>query len=210
MKKTLVLACVIAGFLASCSSSKKEEFDSSIAVPDSLLPKTTVTTTTPTAVQPLTPAGMPQPLTVGNTGNVVPVTTNGQPQTITPPVINSSLTSPAATTVATSAGMNPPHGQPGHRCDIAVGAPLNSKPNAPAATTTTVPQQNIVTSTPVATPVKTAPGMNPPHGEPGHRCDITVGAPLNSKPNVPAVVPTTVPANQPGKADTGTGARSGG
>jgi hypothetical protein len=24
--------------------------------------------------------------------------------------------------------MNPSHGQPGHRCDIAVGAPLNSKP----------------------------------------------------------------------------------
>jgi len=204
MKKTLVLACVIAGFLASCSSSKKEEFDSSVAVPDSLLPKTSVTTTTPAAAQPLTPAGMPQPLTIGNTGNVVPVTTNGQPQTITPPVINSSLTSPAATTVATSAGMNPPHGQPGHRCDIAVGAPLNS-PKA-ATTTATVPQQNIVTSTPVATPVKTAPGMNPPHGEPGHRCDITVGAPLNSKPNTPV----TVPAGQPAKSDTSTGARSGG
>ena len=27
-----------------------------------------------------------------------------------------------------ASGMNPPHGQPGHRCDIAVGAPLNSKP----------------------------------------------------------------------------------
>jgi hypothetical protein len=27
--------------------------------------------------------------------------------------------------------MNPPHGQPGHRCDIPVGQPLNSKP-APA------------------------------------------------------------------------------
>jgi hypothetical protein len=28
------------------------------------------------------------------------------------------------TTVATAPGMNPPHGQTGHRCDIAVGAAL--------------------------------------------------------------------------------------
>ena len=28
---------------------------------------------------------------------------------------------------------------------------------------------------------QTAPGMNPPHGQPGHRCEIPVGAPLNSK-----------------------------
>jgi len=26
--------------------------------------------------------------------------------------------------------LNPAHGQPGHRCDIAVGAPLNSAPAA--------------------------------------------------------------------------------
>ena len=31
-------------------------------------------------------------------------------------------------------------------------------------------------------PTQTAPGMNPPHGQPGHRCEIPVGAPLNSKP----------------------------
>lgn len=71
--------------------------------------------------------------------------------------------------------MNPPHGQPGHRCEIAVGAPLNSKP-APAVTSTPA----TVTAQPA--PQKTLPGMNPPHGEPGHRCDIAIGAPLNSKP----------------------------
>ena len=27
-----------------------------------------------------------------------------------------------------------------------------------------------------------APGMNPPHGQPNHRCDIAVGAPLDSPP----------------------------
>ncbi|MBE8725187.1 hypothetical protein [Flavobacterium hungaricum] len=84
-------------------------------------------------------------------------------------------------------GINPAHGQPGHRCDIAVGAPLNSAPSpqgqvtaAPAGQTIQVnPNQTQVVTT-TAAPVKTAKGMNPPHGQPGHRCDIPVGAPLNS------------------------------
>jgi hypothetical protein len=42
----------------------------------------------------------------------------------------------AQQTAPTAPGMNPPHGQPNHRCDIAVGAPLNSKPVTPAAATT--------------------------------------------------------------------------
>lgn len=98
--------------------------------------------------------------------------------------------------VQTAPGMNPPHGQPNHRCDIAVGAPLNS----PAAKTTaqTTPAATITKATPSqtiqidnsqnnnatpailnpATATATAPGMNPPHGQEGHRCDIAVGAPL--------------------------------
>src|SRR4051812_3950367 len=36
-------------------------------------------------------------------------------------------TAGAPTTVTTASGMNPPHGLPGHNCDIPVGAPLNSK-----------------------------------------------------------------------------------
>ena len=89
-----------------------------------------------------------------------------------------------STTVApTAPGMNPPHGQPGHRCDIAVGAPLNSPkgqtPPAPPA-----PKQgtaSVIERTPQAQPATvtpTAPGMNPPHGQPVHRCEIAVGAPL--------------------------------
>lgn len=86
---------------------------------------------------------------------------------------------PAPVTASTNkAGLNPPHGQPGHRCDIQVGAPLNS---APAATTTVTPSapQTITVPPPTTTPVTTtAAGKNPPHGQPGHRCDIAVGAPL--------------------------------
>ena len=85
--------------------------------------------------------------------------------------------------------LNPQHGEPGHRCDIAVGAPLNApattstiQPSAPA----TVPQVTTAAATtdtkkvtPSSTPATAA--LNPKHGEPGHRCDIAVGAPLNSK-----------------------------
>ncbi len=49
-----------------------------------------------------------------------------------------------------------------------------------------------------AAPAPTAPGMNPPHGQPGHRCDIAVGAPLNSPPaKITTPVTTTIQANPP-------------
>jgi hypothetical protein len=68
---------------------------------------------------------------------------------------------------------NPAHGQPGHRCDIPVGAPLNSPP----ATNSTSP---IITNsgTPVNNSGNANPTVNPPHGQPGHRCDVKVGDPL--------------------------------
>ncbi len=79
---------------------------------------------------------------------------------------------------ATAPGMNPPHGQPNHRCDIPVGSPLSSPPGTqPTPTVTAQPNVSVQTGTP-----STAPGMNPPHGQPNHRCDIPVGAPLNSPP----------------------------
>jgi len=82
---------------------------------------------------------------------------------------------------AAAPGMNPPHGQPNHRCDIPVGMPLNSPPGTrPTPTITSQPNVSAQTA-----PATTAPGMNPPHGQPNHRCDIPVGAPLNS----PAVKP---------------------
>lgn len=101
---------------------------------------------------------------------------------------------------------NPPHGQPGHRCDIPVGQPLNVSPTA----IQTAPGQNPnnaikldansmsagkIQIDKTGQPAKTAPGMNPPHGQPGHRCDIAVGQPLNSKP-VPAPAPQPVQSAQ--------------
>lgn len=102
------------------------------------------------------------------------------------PVVQNPAANPN-TVLSDTKGINPAHGQPGHRCDIAVGAPLNSAPmpqGQPAQGQTVQVNQNqpqqVVTTT--TTPVKTAKGMNPPHGQPGHRCDIPVGAPLNSAP----------------------------
>lgn len=95
-----------------------------------------------------------------------------------------NTTATNAPIVATAKGMNPPHGQAGHRCDIPVGAPLNSPaaPAQPNSKVTTTPQMTVtpttsetVTTTPT-TP--TSEGMNPPHGQEGHRCDIAVGAAL--------------------------------
>jgi hypothetical protein len=114
------------------------------------------------------------------------------------------------------AGVNPAHGQPNHRCDIEVGAPLNS----PIKNATSNTTQANIQPTPIISNVSTAKkitpkGMNPPHGEPGHRCDISDGARLNSKPitstttssvsdpvknaeanksNIPALLATDTPA----------------
>lgn len=93
-----------------------------------------------------------------------------------------------ATSVPVAKGMNPAHGQPLHRCDIPVGAPLNSPvstaKNTPPTQQITSQQNQVVGTDPtntVTTPVVTTPtpeGMNPPHGQTNHRCDIAVGAPL--------------------------------
>ncbi len=103
--------------------------------------------------------------------------------------------------------MNPPHGEPYHRCDIPVGAPLNSPPanttrqTTSSQTTTTAPRtQSSAPSTannPTAPTIENAmrmnpsqarsttpansgtkPRLNPAHGQPWHRCDIAVGSPL--------------------------------
>ncbi|WP_313806204.1 hypothetical protein [Flavobacterium sp.] len=125
------------------------------------------------------------------------------------PMANTTTVQPntnasTASVPATKPGMNPPHRQPGHRCDIAVGAPLNSKPAAPSNTqsikmtpapaTTNGQVQNITapssvpsllqpnTEAPKAVPQKTLEGWqgkaNPAHGQEGHRCDVKVGDPL--------------------------------
>lgn len=140
---------------------------------------------------------------------------SSQPSTVAPATSANPFKAPPVPLPATvtAPGMNPPHGQPNHRCDIAVGAPLNSPPkssnSAPSATTqSNSPVQ--ITTTPITSSQLNAPnqstaeGMNPPHGQPNHRCDIAVGVPLDSpagtgkstpsaasQPNSPVQITTT-------------------
>lgn len=125
---------------------------------------------------------------------------------IQPVIPVTPVTSVNPVTTTTGAGLNPEHGKPGHRCDIAVGAPLNSKPITP--TVATSPTNNNPVTINSTSPVEiqktvssaqtngltTTAGLNPEHGKPGHRCDIAVGAPLDSKPAATPAI-TTVPAN---------------
>ncbi len=128
-----------------------------------------------------------------------------------------TTTSGSGTATVTAAGMNPAHGQPGHRCDIPVGQPLNSAPQQQNA-------QNVAVNTPQGQAIQIDPnalqpgkftvdksgkakivtpkGMNPPHGEPGHRCDIPVGQPLNSKPALVQQPAQVVAQNTPAPSST--------
>ncbi|RZJ20093.1 MAG: hypothetical protein EON51_15940 [Acinetobacter sp.] len=119
--------------------------------------------------------------------------------------LNQRLKTPVVNPVGTSGASNPAHGQPGHRCDIAVGAPLNSpaKSTSPSVQPTAIAQPVIANPQPTATVTTTSAAqtatvnakgekLNPAHGQPNHRCDIAVGAPLNSKPTQ-AVVSTPNP-----------------
>jgi hypothetical protein len=102
----------------------------------------------------------------------------------------STVSAPAAQAPKATANkgpVNPAHGQPGHNCAIAVGAPLSSAPTAkpaPApvqAQTVSSPLVTAAQPTPVANaaPAGNPKGkVNPAHGQPGHNCAVAVGAPL--------------------------------
>lgn len=113
--------------------------------------------------------------------------------------VNSS-SAPQNTTVATNStpgnkpALNPEHGAPYHRCDIQVGAPLDSPAPAQNVAPQVIPQQAPANSSfntnPIAPsaapkpPVSSTsasgpkPALNPAHGQPHHRCDLQVGDPL--------------------------------
>jgi hypothetical protein len=212
MKSRLYTIAAITALAAmvSCGGNDKEVVDKSIMPVGSDTARVQTTATTPAT--PATPPQITLPGTSTPASTVIPGNVN-LPVNVTQPQNNTMVSAPQMVTqtpvpTVTQPGMNPPHGQPNHRCDIAVGAPLNSKPAAAQPTTVNAaPQQPQVTMKEIPNTTKTAPGMNPPHGEPNHRCDIAVGAPLNSKPAAPATVSTTpaatpAPLVTPVKADS--------
>ncbi|WP_268846959.1 hypothetical protein [Flavobacterium aestivum] len=189
MKNLTTHLFLIALALASCKNEAETK--------ESNIPKVIVPFTQVAIPQQNQAVATPQP----NQNQSVMYQNNGGQYTTTQNTTTTVQT--VAAPVKVAKGMNPSHGQPGHRCDIAVGAPLNS----PITTTkATAPQivSNTSVSVPSATATPTPKGMNPPHGQPGHRCDIAVGAPLNSpvttaKPATTQTTPTysvTAPTNE--------------
>lgn len=159
MKSLLSLLFVSSICLTSCKKELEPQKSSIVAPAEE-----TTSIANPAAVTPIQPTEVVQSTTSQN-----PVQTQAVQNNVT------------------AKGMNPPHGQPNHRCDIAVGAPLNSPPGKQPQMTQPVPPQGSATIQPatpnsttqsVSSPVVTAAGMNPPHGQDGHRCDVAVGAPL--------------------------------
>ena len=150
--------------LMACNGNDSDAVDTSIMPAKTEQPA--VNAVNPTVTDTTKGAALVNP----NTVQQVVATTTGKPAA----TVNPAATGP----------LNPAHGQPGHRCEIAVGAPLSS---APAATAQPKIQQS-VTAAPavVAAPTPAAPiapadpnvKLNPAHGQPGHDCSIAVGAPL--------------------------------
>jgi hypothetical protein len=133
---------------------------------------------------------MPQTMLKADTSaaiSAVPATVPVTATSTEPAVVNS---------IATAPELNPPHGQPFHRCDIPVGSPLNAAAPAKSASVQTAPQVNRTGMSPTLenaarlnnpqannptapTVANTSkPKLNPPHGQPFHRCDIAVGSAL--------------------------------
>lgn len=77
-----------------------------------------------------------------------------------------------------TAALNPEHGEPGHRCDIPVGAPLDGSLSLDKILNADRNQTPAPSSTVSPVQVDQRPEKNPPHGQPYHDCTIPVGAPL--------------------------------
>jgi hypothetical protein len=112
------------------------------------------------------------------------------PDKVEVPTATQSITTDPSGSATGSAGLNPPHGEPGHVCEIPVGQPLDgsggtTQSNSPVQSIQIDPNAQGGSQTFSMPPAGGSPvqgggsGMiNPPHGEPGHVCEIPVGDPL--------------------------------
>lgn len=101
------------------------------------------------------------------------------------PPVPATIAAPAQDAAAGNVALNPPHGQPGHVCELPVGAPLDG--SVPAASAPVAADHGTVAAPITINPPPAAPQgavtlpsgtPNPPHGQPGHRCEVNVGDPL--------------------------------
>lgn len=182
---SLLVIAVCSLFFISCGSNSSD---------DSAATTTTPASAPASTVQPA--AAQQNPATSGST--VVP------PPTLAP----GQLTQAAS---ASGVKLNPAHGQPGHDCAIAVGAPLKNQSGTTPAQAVTQPVQVTTQPTQVSQTTTTPPPgivpisqpstgqvkLNPAHGQPGHDCAIAVGAPLKNQSGATPVQVATQQAAKP-------------
>ncbi len=198
VRKYSAAVLIFGGTLIGCAGNENNDYiDKSLLTP---------TTENKTVQPPVSNSASNQAITIQpGIPAVNPTTTvsTTNPVNITPKTNAVNITQQRSTVptipVASTGKLNPAHGEPGHRCDISVGAPLNSAPVQKTTQPPTVINSNQYQANISPQPVaqKVAAGMNPPHGQPGHRCDISVGAPLNSPPaqNANPTQTITTPVN---------------
>lgn len=134
--KKLILAVLFISVFASCKKELEPQ-STTIVAP-------TVAATPPTNSVPVTPVATPAPQAVqAPQNNSVQV----MPQQVAPPQ-------------KVAKGMNPPHGQPNHRCDIAVGQPLSLPISKTKSVTVPPPANGSATITPVKMENAPAPTQN--------------------------------------------------
>ncbi len=118
---------------------------------------------------------------IGNQGNA-----SGDAPMMVP---EQPIQSPQPAASMGNTALNPEHGQPGHRCDIPVGSPLNAPIGNSNEITTqlntaqdqTLPATQAAPTTERNNPAPASSGgkrLNPEHGQPGHDCAVAVGSPL--------------------------------
>jgi hypothetical protein len=166
---TLLSSVVLLTLISSCDLNKSGD------EAPATTPATNTTQPAANTTQPAEPAATQQTVPAASQTTVAP------PVNVAPGQL--SQQQPAS---SGAVALNPAHGQPGHDCSIPVGQPLKKSgggvSNGVQVTTTPTQQQQqpITVSAPATQPLSGAkPKINPAHGQPGHRCDIAVGAPLN-------------------------------
>ncbi len=161
---TILIAIVVLGTIISCSPAQRETNPATQVQQQIQLPQSIGESDTAATLS-SNPATVQSPATSNN-----------------PTVVNKTTSPPE---------LNPPHGQPYHRCDIPVGSPLNAAPsvkiapainnNGTAPTLENAARLNRARSNNTTVPTlanTNPPKNNPAHGQPFHRCDIPVGSPL--------------------------------
>jgi hypothetical protein len=113
---------------------------------------------------------------------IIAVVQNDRKKNATPEVQQSQSAPVNSVPDAAAPALNPAHGLASHRCDLPVGAPLTggSGTTAPIQASPNINMNQVPGQVPQQ-PASAAPSgikVNPAHGQPGHRCDLQVGAPL--------------------------------